>query len=86
MLRSFETARLGRGTLRAEWCKTPATYELTTGDGLELRCDGYYTVWAYSALRVLSSSPGFLRNHDDNNKSSSTSCVGTDDVRRSAGE
>jgi hypothetical protein len=50
MLRSCETARVLRGTLRANWCKTPATYLLTTGDGNQLRCDGYYTVRAYSAL------------------------------------
>ena len=72
MLRSFETAHLPRGRFE-RICARHRPPKLTTGDGLELRCDGYYTVWAYSALRVLSSSAGFLRNHEDSNSNSSTS-------------
>src|SRR5690242_18011838 len=49
-------------------------------------CDACYTGYERTALRVLSSSAGLRRNHDDSSNSSSISCVGTDAVCRSGGE
>src|SRR6476660_5009480 len=70
----------------SEMCNSPATLRMTTGDVIELRCDAYYTVWIRSAPRVLSSSAGLRRNHEDKSSSSSISWVGTDAVLRSGGE